>query len=63
MALLKVEGVAEARVSYRQARAWVRYDPARTTPERLAEAVNRETVFRASPIPGPANGGAMKKNH
>ena len=48
LALLRVEGVEKVEVSYRAALARVRYDPAKTTPERLVEAVNRGTVFRAA---------------
>jgi len=48
LALERVDGVEEVEVSYREALARVRFDPAKTAPERLVEAVNGNTVFRAS---------------
>lgn len=44
--LRQVDGVLEARVSYDERRAWVRYDAARTTLERLIEAIE-ELGYRA----------------
>lgn len=44
--LRQVDGVLEARVSYDEHRAWVRYDAARITLERLIEAVE-ELGYRA----------------
>ncbi|MEW6319811.1 MAG: cation transporter [Acidobacteriota bacterium] len=40
-ALMSVDGVIEARVSYDDARAFVRFDPARVGPRALVEAVTR----------------------
>lgn len=38
--LLAVEGVSEAEVSHVDAQARIQYDPARVTPEQLAQAVS-----------------------
>lgn len=49
-ALQKVEGVQAAEVSFREKKAVVTYDPARTNEEALIEAVE-STGFRAASIP------------
>jgi Cu+-exporting ATPase len=46
-ALLKLSGVAEAKVDVAGAAAYVRYDPDRVKPDQLIEAVNA-TGFKAS---------------
>lgn len=53
-ALQRLHGVDEARVSYREKRATVVYDPVRVTPEDLVAAVEK-AGFRATlrPPPGP----------
>jgi copper chaperone CopZ len=47
-ALKKVEGVKEVEVKYNEKKAYVVYDPAVTTPETLAEAVNKTKIFSAT---------------
>ncbi|MBI3949120.1 MAG: heavy-metal-associated domain-containing protein [Acidobacteria bacterium] len=39
--LAKREGVKSVEVSFEQKRAIVKYDPAKITPEQLAEAINQ----------------------
>lgn len=51
MAAKKVDGVSEARVSYENARADVTYDPAKTTPEKIARAITENSGFRAETQP------------
>ncbi|GAB4252281.1 metal-binding (seleno)protein [Deferrisoma sp.] len=48
-ALQKVEGVEAAEVSFREKKAVVTYDPARTSQKVLIEAVE-STGFRAAPL-------------
>lgn len=50
--LRKLDGVEDAKVSYREKRAAVTYDPDRVTPETLVEAVRR-AGFKAAVV-GPA---------
>jgi len=47
MAAKKVDGVAEANVSYENGRADVTYDPAKTTPEKIAKAITENSGFKA----------------
>ncbi|NOY45517.1 MAG: heavy-metal-associated domain-containing protein [Deltaproteobacteria bacterium] len=54
-ALKKVEGVRDARVSFREKRAVVTYDPERTSEEALVKAVE-STGFRAAPVPEEGGG-------
>ena len=49
---MQVDGVEEARADHVKARAWAKYDPSKTTPEKLVEAVNSKTTFQAS-LPEP----------
>ncbi len=49
--LEKMEGVASAEPSAASALAVVVYDPAKITPEKMAEAVNTQTEYKAS-VPG-----------
>lgn len=46
--LEKLEGVASAEPSAASALAVVVYDPAKVTPEKLAEEVNTQTEYKAS---------------
>lgn len=48
-ALKKAEGAREVEVNYREKKAYVVYDPAITSPELLAEAVNNTKIFSATP--------------
>lgn len=47
MAAKKVDGVADADVSYKKGRAVVTYDPAKTTPEKIAKAITDGSGFKA----------------
>ncbi len=44
-----VDGVVGARVSFDDAKAWVTYDPARTNPQAIADAITR-AGYRATPV-------------
>lgn len=44
---MKVEGVKDARADAKKKSAWVQYDPAKVTPKKLAETINKNTNFRA----------------
>ncbi len=46
----KVPGVIDARVSREQERAWVTYDPSKTTPEAIATAITK-AGYPAKPLP------------
>jgi copper chaperone CopZ len=45
---MKVEGVQEAGADFEKSTAWAKYDPAKTSPQNLVEAVNKNTRFKAS---------------
>lgn len=47
MAAKKVDGVADASVSYENGRAEVTYDPTKTTPEKIAKAITDGSGFKA----------------
>ncbi len=47
VALRRIPGVYDARVSYDSATAVVRYDPSRVTPAQIAEQLERRTGYRA----------------
>lgn len=47
MAAKKVDGVADADVNYEKGRAVVTYDPAKTTPDKIAKAVADGTGYKA----------------
>lgn len=47
MAAKKVEGVVAVNVSYEKGLADITYDPARTTPEKIAKAVTANSGFKA----------------
>ena len=47
-ALVKVKGVKKVSVEFDKKQATVVYDPAKTTPAKLAAAVRKETGFKAS---------------
>jgi hypothetical protein len=40
--------VKEARADHVKGSAWVKYDPSKTSPEKLVEAVNKTTPYHAS---------------
>ena len=45
---MKVDGVKEAKADHQKGSAWAKYDPSKTSPEKLVEAVNKSTPFKAS---------------
>jgi len=45
--LKKIDGVKDAKADYEKAWAWAKYDPSKTAPEKLAEAINKNTQFSA----------------
>lgn len=45
---MKVDGVREAKADYEKGWAWAKYDAAKTTPDRLVEAIKKHTPFEAS---------------
>jgi copper chaperone CopZ len=47
MAAKKVDGVADAIVSYENGRAEVTYDSSKTSPEKIAEAITKNSGFKA----------------
>ncbi len=49
-----VVGVADATVNYHKATADVTYDPAKTNPKAIADAITRQSGFKASPGESPA---------
>lgn len=49
----KVEGVTEARASHAEKRAWVSFDPARTSSEAIARAIT-EAGYETTPEPAAA---------
>jgi len=42
-----VDGVKEATASYKDGTAEIVYDPAKTTPEAIAQAITQKTGFKA----------------
>lgn len=46
-ALENVEGCEEAKADWEKGWAWAKYDPSKTSPEKLVEAVNENTAFEA----------------
>ena len=51
IAAMKVDGVKDAKVSYKKRVAEVTYDPARTTPETIAKAITERSGFKAEVAP------------
>ena len=47
-ALESVEGCEEATADWEKGWAWAKYDPEKTSPEELVEAINEKTSFHAS---------------
>lgn len=39
--------MVEAKADWEKDWAWARYDPAKTSPEKLVEAINEDTAFEA----------------
>jgi hypothetical protein len=44
---MEVEGCKEAKADWEKNWAWAKYDPKRTTPEELVNAINENTRFQA----------------
>lgn len=53
-------GVLEADADFRTGRAVVVYDPARVTPQEIADAVNKRSFYRARVL-GPGEGAAARR--
>jgi copper chaperone CopZ len=47
-ALESVEGCEEAKADWEKGWAWAKYDPKKTSPEKLVEAINKKTAFQAA---------------
>lgn len=47
IAARSVEGVTEAKASYAKARAEITYDPSKTTPQAIANAITDKSGFKA----------------
>ena len=43
-----MEGCEEAKADWEKGWAWAKYDPTKTNPEKLANAINENTAFEAS---------------
>lgn len=54
--LKKLDGVSEAKVSFEEKRAVVAYDPAKITPQKMADAINAKFPYKAkvAALGGPA---------
>lgn len=54
--LKKLDGVSEAKVSFEEKKAIVAYDPAKITPQKMADAINTKLPYRAKVVisRGPA---------
>ena len=44
---MKVEGVEDAKADFEKNWAWAKYEPEKTSPQTLVEAVNENTAFEA----------------
>ena len=45
---MKVDGVRDVKADAKKKSAWVKYEPAKVTPEKLVDAINKATRFKAS---------------
>ena len=45
---MKVVGVQDAKADAKRKSTWVKYDPAKVSPEKLVETINTKTNFKAS---------------
>jgi copper chaperone CopZ len=54
--LKKLDGVSEAKVSFEEKKAVVAYDPAKVTPQKMADAINAKLPYKAKAVVsgGPA---------
>jgi copper chaperone CopZ len=55
--LKKLEGVSEAKASFETKTAVVAYDPAKATPQKMADAINAKLLYEAKVV---ASGGPAK---
>ena len=46
--MINVEGCEDAKADWEKGWAWAKYDPSRTNPKELVNAVNENTAFEAS---------------
>jgi len=44
---MNVEEVAEAKADFAKGWAWAEYDPSKSSPEKLVDAINENTAFEA----------------
>ena len=51
IAAKKVDGVSDAKVSYKKGVAEVTYDPAKTSPAAIAKAITQKSGFKAEVAP------------
>ena len=45
---MSVDGVQEAKADRNDKSAWVKYDPSKVTPQKLVDAINKKTNYKAS---------------
>lgn len=48
--LKKIDGVSDAKVSFDEKKAVVTYDPAKVTPQKMADAVNAKLPYKAKVV-------------
>ena len=44
---MKVDGVYDAKADAKKKSAWIKYDPSKVNPEKLAETINKNTNYKA----------------
>lgn len=44
---MKLDGVKEAKADHQKNWAWAKYDPGKVSPEKLVDAINQNTSFKA----------------
>ncbi len=45
---MSLDGVRDAKADRKAKSAWVQYDPAKVTPQKLVDAINKKTNYKAS---------------
>ena len=45
---MSVDGVQDAKADRQNKSAWIKYDPAKVTPQKLVDAINKKTNYKAS---------------
>lgn len=51
--LKKLDGVSDAKVSFDEGRAVVTYDPAKLTPQKMADTINAKLPYKAKVVADP----------